>query len=135
MKEYYFLATPLYSFHGDKLVWDPNLQAEWIKIIGVLEKSDIKVVVAFRDLDQNKSGEWLREKEFQLIKDSLGIIVILGSTPGIYMEAGYARGMGKKLYGIRTANFKRLPPKVQQWLESTFNAVFDSPEKLVKSLL
>lgn len=129
-KEYYFLATPLYSFKEGGLVWDPQLQNEWKKSISILENSGIKIMVAFRDLDQTKSGKWLREKEFQLIKDSLGLIVILGNTPGIYFESGYAKGSGKKLYGIRTENLIKMGPKVQEWIESSFEAVFDTAEEL-----
>ncbi len=128
--EYYFLATPLYSFKDGGLVWDSQLQDEWKKSIAVLENSGINIVVAFRDLDQTKPGKWLRETEFQLIKDSLGLIVILGNTPGIYFESGYGKGSGKKLYGIRTENLIKMGPKVQEWIESSFDAVFDTAEEL-----
>jgi len=130
----FFLATPLYSFRDDKLVWNQNLQEKWKAVIQALEKENIKVVVAFRDLDQNKSGEWLRKKEFKLIKNSLGVIVILGNTPGIYAETGFAKGVGKKLYGIRTDKLEKMGPKVQNWIESMFDAVFDSPQELAKYL-
>lgn len=133
-KPYYFLCTPLYSWNGRKLRWDREMHKRWLKIVKRLEDDGLRVVVAVRDLPQRKSGRWLRRKEFELIKKAKGIIVLLGNTPGIYAESGYARGLGKPLYGIRTERFKDLGSKVQDWIESIYTKVFDDAESLVRFL-
>jgi nucleoside 2-deoxyribosyltransferase len=134
-RPYYYLATPLHSFKEGGLVWDPELQDKWQEVIRVLEEKGLKITVALRDLDQTKSGSWLREAELNLIKNSQAIIVIMGNTPLTYFESGYAKGLGKRLYGIRTDNLIKMGPKVQEWAESAFDAVFNSPLELVSCLI
>ncbi|MBI2013407.1 MAG: hypothetical protein HYS87_01070 [Candidatus Colwellbacteria bacterium] len=134
MKDYYFLCTPLYSWNGSKLVWDEEMHKGWESVVKKLESSGLKIVVAFRDLPQKKSGAWLREKEFQLIKDAKGVIVLMGNTPGIYAESGYANGIGKPLYGVRTPRLLDFGQKVQDWIESIYTKVFEDPEELIAFL-
>lgn len=131
---YYFLCSPLYSWDGRRLRWDRKMHKGWSNIVNQLEDSGLRIVVALRDLPQSRSGGWLRRKEFKLIKKAKGIIVLLGNTPGIYAESGYAKGLGKPLYGIRTSNLKGFGEKVQGWIESIYTKVFDDTESLVRFL-
>ncbi|OGZ33984.1 MAG: hypothetical protein A2Y98_00765 [Candidatus Portnoybacteria bacterium RBG_19FT_COMBO_36_7] len=133
-KPYYFLCTPLYSWNGRRLRWDRKMHKEWRNIVNQLEESGLRIVVALRDLPQSRSGGWLCRKEFELIKKAKGVIVLLGNTPGIYAESGYAKGLGKPLYGVRTNNLKGFGEKVQGWIESIYAKVFDDTESLVHFL-
>jgi len=133
-KPYYFLCTPLYSWDGNKLRWDREMHKEWYGIVRQLENNGLKVVVALRDLPQNRTGKWLRRKEFELIRKASGIIVLLGNTPGIYAESGYAKGLNKPLYGIRTERLKDFGVKVQNWIESIYTEVFDDADSLIRFL-
>jgi len=131
---YYFLCTSLYSWDGRKLRWDKKIHEECNNIVDQLEDKGLRIVVALRDLPQSRPGSWLRRKEFELIKKAKGIIVLLGNTPGIYAESGYAKGLGKPLYGVRTDNLKCFGEKVQGWIESIYTKVFDDTESLVRFL-
>lgn len=110
------------------------MHKEWRSIVGRLESDGLKVVVALRDLPQGRTGSWLRRKEFELIRKASGVIVLLGDTPGIYAESGYAKGLGKPLYGIRTERLKGFGGKVQKWIESIYTKVFDDADSLVRFL-
>ena len=129
-KPYYFLCTPLYSWDGRRLRWDKKMHKKWHSVVCRLEDSGLRIVVALRDLPQNRPGTWLRKKEFELIKKAKGVIVLLGNTPGIYAESGYAKGLGKPLYGIRTQRLKDFGEKVQRWIESIYTKVFDDADSL-----
>lgn len=133
-KSYYFLCTPLYSWNGRRLQWDRKMHKEWRSIVRQFEADDLRVVVALRDLPQSRTGAWLRRKEFELIKKAKGVIVLLGNTPGIYAESGYAKGLGKPLYGIRTQRLKDLGGKVQSWIESIYTRVFNDADSLGRFL-
>jgi nucleoside 2-deoxyribosyltransferase len=133
-KEYYVLCTPLYSWDGKRLFWDELLHEQWKLITNKLEDAGIEVFIALRDLPQSKSGSWLREKEFDIIEKSKGVIVLLGNTPGIYAESGYAKGVGKSLFGVRTERFGDFGEKVQDWMESMYTKVFETPEELINFL-
>lgn len=135
IEPYYFLCTPLYSWDGKKLYWDKKMHEEWRKLIGQLENKGLKIIVALRDLPQDKPGSWLRKKEFDLIKKAKGVIVLLGNTPGIYAESGYAKGLDKPLYGIRTDGLKGFGEKVQGWLESIYTKVFSDTDSLADFLV
>jgi nucleoside 2-deoxyribosyltransferase len=133
-KPYYFLCTPLYSWDGSKLRWDKKMHKEWRNIVRHLESNGLNIVVALRDLPQNRAGSWLRRKEFELIKNANSVIVLLGNTPGIYAKSGYAKGLGRPLYGIRTERLKDFEGKVKNWIESIYTEVFDDVDSLVRFL-
>ena len=110
------------------------MHKRWLTIVEQLESFGIKIIVAFRDLPQKESGKWLREKEFDLIYNAEGVIVLMGNTPGIYAETGYAKGIGKPLYGIRTEKLSGFGEKAQDWIESMYTKVFNNAEELTEFL-
>lgn len=111
------------------------MHKEWRTIIKQLESNGLNVVVALRDLPQSKKGSWLCGKEFDFIKKASAVIVLLGNTPGVYAESGYAKGLGKPLYGIRTASLKGFGEKTQSWIESIYTKVFDDTDSLIRFLV
>lgn len=87
----------------DKKALERNL-----KIAESLERNGVKVFLPQRDVDPKKSSKEIIKEELEAIKKSEGVIVVLSNTRGIYIEAGYAKALGKKLIGLKVEETREM---------------------------
>lgn len=97
------------------------------RIARKLEKAGIKVHLPQRDTDQKQPPKRIFAANIKAIEDSAGVIVILSETRGIYLEAGYAKALGKKLIGLKTGETRPLGNIVRNF----FDYIVDSADELI----
>jgi len=100
------------------------------KLCKSLEENGLKVFLPYRDADQNLSGKDLLEKELEVIKNCDGMIVALSNTRGIYMEAGYAKALGKKIIGLKVEETRDF----SDWGKAFFDYIAENQEDLIDYL-
>ena len=126
----YYLATPqaktgikTHEFDLDKLNRNDGLAEN-------LEKSGIQIFLPQRDADQSLPGKELLEKELAAIRSSEGIIVVLSDTRGIYLEAGYAKALGRKVVGLKVPETREM----SDWGYAFFDFVAQDEKELIDYL-
>lgn len=97
------------------------------KLCKQLEEFGFKIFLPYRDANQNLSGKDLLEKELEVIKNCEGIIVALSDTRGVYLEAGYAKALGKKVVGLKIEETREF----SDWGKAFFDYIADSPADLI----
>lgn len=124
----YYFATP----HVNTNVKENTLDFEKLerneKLCKALEENGIKVFLPYRDADQSLTGKDLLEKELEVIRNCDGMIVALSDTRGIYMEAGYAKALGKKIVGLKVEETRDF----SDWGKAFFDYIAENTEDLVK---
>lgn len=70
------------------------------------------------------------ETELETIRNSEFLIILLSDTRGIYLEAGYAKGIGKKVYAVKVEETRA----VSEWLRSFFEYLADDIDDLIAHL-
>ena len=73
----YYFATPHVNTNVKENTLDFEKLARNEKLCKQLEENGFKIFLPYRDADQNLSGKELMEKEFEVIRNSEGIIVAL----------------------------------------------------------
>jgi nucleoside 2-deoxyribosyltransferase len=99
-------------------------------IAKVLENSGIKVFLPQRDIDQNKSGKQILEEELETIKQCKALIIVLSDTRGIYIEAGYAKALGKKIVALKVEETREM----SEWGYAFYDYVVSSTDELIRVL-
>lgn len=97
------------------------------KIVKKLERAGINVYLPQRNTNQLLPPKKILAKNIEALKKSKAIIVILSDSRGIYLEAGYARGLGKKVVGLKVEETRSLGPISRNF----FDYVVDSVDELV----
>ena len=100
------------------------------KIVKKLERVGINVYLPQRDTNQVLPPKKILTKNIEALKKSKAIIVILSDSRGIYLEAGYARGLGKKVIGLKVEETRSLGLISRNF----FDYVVDSINELVMLL-
>jgi len=126
----YYLATPqaktgIKSHELDSGKLDRNGE-----LTQALEKIGIKIFLPQRDVDQSLPGKVILDEELSVIKSCEGIIVVLSDTRGIYLEAGYAKALGKKVIGLKVAETREM----SDWGYAFFDFVAQNEKKLIEYL-
>lgn len=80
--------------------------------------------------NQKRNGKETLEEQLKAIKDCEFLILILSDTRGAYLEAGYAKAIGKKIYAIEVEETR----KYSDWLESFFDYIAVDVQDLIKYL-
>ena len=83
-----------------------------------------------RDADQTLSGKKLLDLELNVIKNCEGIIVVLSDTRGIYLEAGYAKALGKKVVGLEVTETREF----SDWGKAFFDYIARDENDLLNYL-
>lgn len=78
------------------------------KIAKKLEKAGIKIYFPQRDTNQALPPKKILAKNTEALRNSKAIIVILSDSRGIYLEAGFAKGLGKKVVGLKVEETRNL---------------------------
>ncbi len=95
-----------------------------------LEKNGFKIFLPMRDADQSLSGLELLSLELDVIKNSEGVIVVLSDTRGIYIEAGYAKALGKRVIGLKVSETREF----SDWGKAFFDFVASDEKELLEYL-
>lgn len=78
------------------------------KIANKLEQLGVKVYLPQRDTNQTLTPKKILAKNIEALKKAGAIIVVLSDSRGIYLEAGYAKGLGKTVVGLRVEETRNL---------------------------
>lgn len=70
------------------------------------------------------------ENEIRQIRDCEFLIILLSDTRGIYLEAGYAKAIGKKIYAIRLPETR----KMSEWANYWYDYIAENVEELIEYL-
>ncbi len=126
----YYFATPHVNTNVKKNTLDFEKLERNEKLCKQLEENGFKIFLPYRDADQKLSGKKLLEKELEVIRNSEGIIVALSNTRGIYMEAGYAKALGKKIIGLNVKETRDF----SEWGKAFFDYIAKDTDELVDYL-
>ncbi len=96
-----------------------------------LESKDVKIFLPQRDVDHDQPAERVIREELEAIKKSEGVIVVLSDTRGIYMEAGYAKALGKKLIGLEVEETREMSDWGYEFFDYTAKNV-EEAAKIIK---
>ncbi len=80
--------------------------------------------------NQKRNGKETLEQQLGVIKNCEFLILILSDTRGAYLEAGYAKALGKKIYAVEVEETR----KYSDWLESFFDYIAKDIQDLIKHL-
>ncbi len=123
----FYMASPM----TNPTMKDREMDSEFYarrneKIVRKLEKAGVKLYIPQRDTNQALSPKKILAKNMEALKASDAIIVILSDSRGIYLEAGFAKGMGKKVIGLRVEETRSLGLISRNF----FDYVVDTPDEL-----
>ncbi len=127
----YYLASPMTNpVMKDKEKYGEFYAQRNDKIVKKLEKSGLKIYLPQRDTNQMLSPKKILAKNLDALQKSKAIIVILSDSRGIYLEAGYAKGLDKKVIGLKVEETRSLGLISRNF----FDYVVDSADELAKLL-
>ena len=93
-----------------------------------LENRGISVFLPQSDADQSKSGKEVLDQELEAIRNCESLIIMLSDTRGIYLEAGYAKAIGKKVIALKVEETRELG----DWGYAFFDYIVSSKEELAE---
>jgi nucleoside 2-deoxyribosyltransferase len=123
----YYFATPHVNTNVKENALDFEKLERNEKLCKALGENGFKIFLPYRDADQNLSGKDLLEKELQVIKNCEGMIVALSNSRGIYMEAGYAKALGKEIVGLKVEETRDF----SEWGVAFFDYIAQDTEDLI----
>lgn len=68
--------------------------------------------------------------ELNTIRECEFMIILLSDTRGIYLEAGFAKGIGKKIYAIKLPGIRVL----SEWSECWYDYIAKDADELIEYL-
>jgi len=77
--------------------------------------------------NQKETGLKTLEVELAFIKECDCLVAVLSETRGVYLEAGYAKGVGKKTFGLEVEETR----KYSDWTTAFFEGIAKNKEELV----
>lgn len=126
----FYLASPMinpYIREGDEVVYSEEFLNRNEKIAKKLEKYGIQIYLPQRNTKQNQAPRRIFAENLAAIKKCSAVIVILSDTRGIYLEAGYAKGISKKIIGLKVDETRPLGIMVRNF----FDYIVESIDELV----
>ena len=126
----FYLASPMvnpYIREGNEVVYSEEFFSRNGKIAKKLEKAGIQVYLPQRDTLQSQTPRRIFAENLSAIRKCRAVIVMLSDTRGIYMEAGYAKGIGKKIIGLKVDETKPLGIMVRNF----FDYIVESIDELI----
>lgn len=103
------------------------------KIAKRLEELGIKIYLPQRDTNQEQTPRSIFLTNLKAIEKSRALIVLLSDTRGIYLEAGYAKAMGKAVIGLQVDETRALGTMVRNFVDHVANSI-DELAILLKAL-
>jgi nucleoside 2-deoxyribosyltransferase len=124
----YFLATPMFRTDVNHNEKDHAKLKRNQEIAESLESMGVKIFLPQRDVDQDQPAGQVIKEELEAIKKCRAVIVVLSDTRGIYIEAGYAKAIGKKLIGLKVEETREM----SDWGYEFFDHVATNVEEAAK---
>ncbi len=124
----YYFATPHVATNVKENTLDFKKLQRNESLCKHLEGCGIEVFLPYRDADQTLSGKDLLEKELEVIRNCEGMIVALSDTRGVYLEAGYAKALGKKLVGLKVEETREF----SDWGKAFFDYIAEDMDDLIQ---
>jgi nucleoside 2-deoxyribosyltransferase len=93
------------------------------KITKKLEALGVKVYLPQRDTNQDQTPRNIFASNLSAIKKSKALIVLLSDTRGIYLEAGYAKALGKTVIGFQVEETRALGTMVRNFVDHVANNI------------
>ena len=121
-----YLASPMASTKN-KNSWSVS-EEKFLhnkKIAERLRKAGFDIFLP-QENQQATAAETIK-KELGIINKSEFLIILLSDTRGIYLEAGYAKGIGKKVYAIKLPDTREM----SKWGYCWFDYVADNVDDLI----
>ncbi len=105
----FYLASPM----TNPIMKDKEQDSEFYskrneKLVNKLEKAGIRLYFPQRGTDQELAPKKILAKNMGALKNSDAVIVILSDSRGVYLEAGFAKGLGKKVIGLKVEETRNL---------------------------
>ena len=91
-----------------------------------LEKAGYAVYLP--QANQKMSGAETLKEQLAVIKNCEFLVIVLSDTRGIYIEAGYAKALGKKVYALEVEETR----KYSDWLIAFFDYIAKDINELIK---
>jgi len=124
-----YLASPMASTKRlDKYSFSQKKLARNKEIAQKLIKNGFDIYLP-QD-NQKESGKLTLEEQLNVIRNCEFLIILLSDTRGVYLEAGYAKGLGKKVYALRVEETR----EGSDWLYSFFDYVANDIDELIEYL-
>jgi len=124
-----YLASPIISMKKPKQLKYSSEKMSRNKIIAEkLIKNGFDVFLPQEN--QKSTAKLTLENELQQIKKCDILIAVLSDTKGVYLETGYAKGIGKKIYGLQVEE----TGPVSEWLNNFFDYIAKNTEDLIQYL-
>lgn len=126
----FYLASPMvnpYIKEGDEVVYSDEFIGRNEKIAKKLERAGIQIYLPQRDTKQHQTPRRIFAENMDAIKKCDAVVVILSDTRGIYLEAGYAKGIGKKIIGLKVEETRPLGIMVRNF----FDYIVESIDELI----
>lgn len=80
--------------------------------------------------NQAETPQKTLQKELEVIKNCPFMIILLSDTRGVYLEAGYAKALGKKVYAVKVEETRKL----SGWTCAWFDYIAENVEELISYL-
>ena len=126
-----YLASPIGSTESkDKEVWSSS---DWKlsrndKIASALGEIGLDVYVPHHHQDMSMEDVW--EEQKKIITDCEFVVLVMSDTRGIYIEAGFAKALGKKVYALRVDETRQY----SKWAEAVLDYIAQDIDELVDYL-
>jgi nucleoside 2-deoxyribosyltransferase len=78
-------------------------------------------------INQRKTGEETLNEQLEIIKKCAFLVLVLSDTRGIYIEAGYAKALGKKVIAIEVEETR----KYSDWLSAFCDYIAKDLDELI----
>ena len=123
-----YLASPMASTKSDSWGLDAEKLERNTRIAEILRAAGMDIHLP-QD-NQKETQKLTQAAQEKIIAECDFMIAILSDTRGIYLEVGFAKGIGKKAYALIVEETR----PVSEWLESWFEFVARNIDELIEYL-
>jgi len=106
-----YLASPIAQTKEKKL-WNESKEKLSRNEVICQKLKEIGIDVYLPQINQKKTGAKTLAEQIEVIRNSDFLVLVLSDTRGIYIEAGYAKALGKKVYALEVEETR----KYSDWL-------------------
>ncbi|MCD4762010.1 nucleoside 2-deoxyribosyltransferase [bacterium] len=117
-----YLASPM----GSTKSFDVHAYSEkkWERNCEIYNKlKDTGYNIFIPQNNQKNNARDTLEHELEQIKNCEFMIILLSDTRGIYLEAGYAYALKKKIYAVKLKETRALSKWIYEWFEYVANDI------------
>lgn len=124
-----YLASPIAQTE-EKDSWSESKEKLSRNEIICNKLKEIGLDVYLPQINQKRSGSETLVEELEVIRNCDFLVLVLSDTRGIYIEAGYAKALGKKVYALEVKETR----KYSDWLTAFCDYIAKDIDDLVNYL-